>query len=84
MSADKGGHTMPASIIHTPAGVMPIPDYVQQNQAQLSDREVAEKTFAGGLIHPFGLAELLHRGLCKRGWIEADVWAEVERREAAA
>lgn len=73
---------MPATHMQTPVGPLPIRRGLIERFETMTDREIADDTFRGGFINPEAFAELVDRGLCKRGDFEADVYRRIERNEA--
>ena len=64
---------MTATHMQTPVGPLPIRQGLIERFKTMTDREIADETFRGGFVNPEAFAELVDRGLCRRGDFEADV-----------
>ena len=73
---------MPATHMQTPIGPLPIRRHLAERFASMTDLEIADETFKSqpGFINPEAFAELVDRGLCRRGDFEADVYRRISER----
>ena len=72
---------MTAKFMETPFGKMPIRKNIIRQMQDMTDREIADATFANGFINPEYFAELCHRKLCFRGDMEEDVYQRIDDLE---